>query len=157
MISALVWSVFWLLLSIPVAPSTKGATPRLGFAQSAAAPSHQLSPLVDIQKGGRLLTGMPEVRQTTLFSEWLRDLRDKRAQAVIARRIARVGQGNFGDAKTVGDRVSELRIDFGPGYRAYYTRKGRELIVLLCGGDKSSQPADIERAKEMAAEFHDGD
>jgi putative addiction module killer protein len=100
---------------------------------------------------------MFEVRQTTAFSEWLGGLRDKRAQAIIARRIARLAQGNFGDAKTVGSLVSELRIDFGPGYRAYYTRKGNEVIVLLCGGDKDSQTADIRRAKEWAAEVHNGD
>ncbi len=100
---------------------------------------------------------MLEIRQTATFSEWLGDLRDKRAQAVIARRIARLAHGNLGDAKTVGSLVSELRIDFGPGYRAYYTRKGNELIILLSGGDKSSQTADIKRAKEAAAEIHDGD
>ena len=66
-------------------------------------------------------------------------------------------QGNFGDAKSLGERVSELRIDFGPGYRAYFTRRGAEVVVLLCGGDKGSQDGDIRRAQAMAAELHDGD
>lgn len=99
---------------------------------------------------------MFEVRQTTIFGDWLRELRDKRAQAVVARRVARLALGNFGDAKAVGGLVSELRIDFGPGYRAYYTRKGNEVVVLLCGGDKGSQTADIRRARELAAEVHNG-
>lgn len=100
---------------------------------------------------------MLEVRQTTTFSEWLGGLRDQRARAIIARRLFRLADGNFGDAKSVGDRVSELRIDFGPGYRAYFTRKGAAVIVLLCGGDKGSQTADIRQAKEMAAKVHNGD
>lgn len=99
---------------------------------------------------------MYEVRQTATFSDWLGGLRDKRAQAVIARRLARLAQGNFGDAKSVGGLVSELRVNFGPGYRAYYTRKGSEVIVLLCGGDKGSQAADIKRAQDLATEIHNG-
>jgi putative addiction module killer protein len=98
-----------------------------------------------------------EVRQTTRFSAWLTDLRDVRGRAVIARRIARLAQGVQGDAKSVGERVSELRVDFGPGYRVYFTRKGTLVVVLLCGGDKGSQAADIKLAKAMAAEVHDGD
>jgi putative addiction module killer protein len=97
-----------------------------------------------------------EVRQTETFSEWLAELRDKRAQAIITRRLTRLGSGNFGDAKSVGDQVSELRIDLGPGYRAYYTLKGKDVIVLLCGGDKDSQAKDVKLAKELASEVHDG-
>jgi putative addiction module killer protein len=100
---------------------------------------------------------MLELRQTETFSEWLAELRDKRAQAVIARRAGRLASGNFGDAKSVGDQVSELRIDLGPGYRACYTLKGREVVILLCGGDKDSQAKDIKLAKELAKEIHDGD
>jgi putative addiction module killer protein len=97
-----------------------------------------------------------EVRQTKEFAEWLADLKDQRAKAIIARRIARMALGNFGDSKSVGDRVSELKIDYGPGYRAYFTRKGREVVILLSGGDKDSQGGDIARAKAMAAELHGG-
>lgn len=68
-----------------------------------------------------------------------------------------MAQGNFGDCKSVGDRVSELRIDFGPGYRVYFTRKGQQVVILLCGGDKDDQDGDIANAKAMAAEVHNGD
>jgi putative addiction module killer protein len=97
-----------------------------------------------------------EVRQTEAFATWLTELKDQRARAIIARRVARMAQGNFGDSKSVGDRVSELRIDYGPGYRAYFTKRGREVVVLLCGGDKGSQRPDIAAAKAMAAELHNG-
>lgn len=98
---------------------------------------------------------MFDVRQTETFSDWMDGLRDKRGRAVIARRIDRVARGNIGDTKAVGDKVSELRIDFGPGYRVYFTRKGNDLIVLLCGGDKDDQTARIKLAKELAEEVHD--
>ena len=97
-----------------------------------------------------------DVRQTPAFSEWLSELRDIRGRSIIARRVARLGQGNFGDVKSVGDRVSELRIDYGPGYRVYLTRKGQDVVVLLGGGDKDSQDGDITAAKALAAEIHDG-
>ena len=71
----------------------------------------------------------------------------------IAKRIDRIASGNFGDAKSVGDGVSELRFAFGPGYRVYYTRRGDVVVILLCGGDKDSQERDIERAKMMAKEI----
>ena len=100
---------------------------------------------------------MLEVRQTETFSKWLNELRDKRGQAVIARRIARVALGNFGDVKSVGDLVSELRIDFGPGYRVYLTRTADEVVLLLCGGDKDGQRSSIKLAKELAKEVHNGD
>lgn len=95
---------------------------------------------------------MIEVRQTETFAEWHRDLRDARARARIAVRIDRLRMGNPGDAKSVGEGVTELRIDCGPGYRLYLTRVGNEIVVLLCGGDKSTQTRDIERAIEMAKE-----
>ena len=75
---------------------------------------------------------------------------DKIAQAVINARIRRISGGNLGKTKSVGGNVSELIIDFGPGYRVYYTKRGREIILLLCGGDKSSQSRDIEEAKKIA-------
>jgi len=95
---------------------------------------------------------MIEVRQTDEFAEWLAELRDSRAVARIVARIRRVALGNFGDVKGVGDGVGELRIDYGPGYRLYIVRRGRDVVVLLCGGDKSTQDEDIARAKRLAEE-----
>jgi putative addiction module killer protein len=94
-----------------------------------------------------------EVRRTTEFIDWLVGLRDVQARARIAKRIDRIAQGAFGDAKSVGDGVSELRFTFGPGYRVYYTQRGEIVVILLCGGDKDSQARDIERAKAMAKEI----
>jgi putative addiction module killer protein len=93
---------------------------------------------------------MTQVKQTPDFSKWLRKLKDHRARAVIARRIDRVASGNEGDCRTVGNGVSELRIDYGPGYRAYFTRRAGLVVILLCGGDKSSQDRDIKRAHQLA-------
>lgn len=93
---------------------------------------------------------MFEVRQTQEFREWLHKLRDDRARVKITERLLRVEGGNFGDVEPVGDGVSELRIDYGPGYRVYFTRRGRMVVVILCGGDKRTQTADIKRAKRMA-------
>ena len=96
---------------------------------------------------------MIEVRQTTRFSTWLAGLRDERAKARILKRLDRVSGGNLGDVAPVGGGVSEMRIFYGPGYRVYFVRLGSELIVLLCGGDKSTQVADIEEAKALAKEI----
>lgn len=95
----------------------------------------------------------PDVVRTPAFERWLTRLRDNRAQAVIAQRITRLADGQLGDFRSVGGGVSELRIDYGPGYRLYFTRRGGEVIVLLCGGDKSSQARDIVRAKAIAKEL----
>jgi putative addiction module killer protein len=94
-----------------------------------------------------------DIVQTSVFEAWLGKLRDRVARAVIARRIDRIATGNFGDVKSVGDGVSELRIDHGPGYRVYFVRRGETVIVLLCGGDKGSQAKDILRAKALAQEI----
>jgi putative addiction module killer protein len=94
-----------------------------------------------------------EVRQTTRFATWLASLRDERARARILKRLDRAGNGNLGDVAPVGEGVSEMRIFYGPGYRIYFVQRGAELIVLLCGGDKSTQGADIEEAKGMAREI----
>ncbi|NWK96527.1 addiction module antitoxin RelB [Sphingobium lactosutens] len=91
-----------------------------------------------------------ETKQTHEFSEWFDGLRDVKAKSKIAGRIARVEIGLMGDVKSVGDGVSEMRIDYGPGYRLYFTRRGKQLIILLIGGDKGSQQRDIAKAKEMA-------
>ncbi len=90
------------------------------------------------------------VQLTKSFQDWLDDLRDVRAQVAVARRLDRVRAGNLGDAKPVGDGVSELRVDVGPGYRVYFVQRGGELIVVLAGGNKSSQASDIKRAKKLA-------
>ena len=90
------------------------------------------------------------VRSET-FNRWLRGLSDRRAAARISRRLERVVNGLLGDVRSVGEGVSEMRIHYGPGYRLYYVREGENTIVLLCGGDKSSQRRDIEWAKQMAS------
>lgn len=93
------------------------------------------------------------VRETEGYKRWFLKLRDSRAKARILVRIRRLSLGNFGDSKSLGSGISELRIDYGPGYRIYYTRRGEELIVLLAGGDKSTQQKDIRKAKDFASEL----
>ena len=94
---------------------------------------------------------MIEVRQHPDFKAWLDALRDKAAQRKIAQRIVRVQAGLLGDAKFFGG-IGELRVDFGPGYRIYFVKRGTEIVILLCGGDKSSQRKDIIRARKLAEE-----
>ncbi|PTU33293.1 type II toxin-antitoxin system RelE/ParE family toxin [Stenotrophobium rhamnosiphilum] len=96
---------------------------------------------------------MLEIRQTAAFAEWMANLRDIQSRAVIARRIERMASGNFGDHKSVGEGVSELRVPLGPGYRVYYTQRGRQIVILLCAGDKSSQRRDINKAKLLAQQL----
>jgi putative addiction module killer protein len=93
---------------------------------------------------------MIEVRQTEEFSGWLRRLKDANAAARILGRIRRMEIGNPGDTKSVGQGVREMRIDYGPGYRVYYVQRGKQIVVLLCGGDKRTQQRDVERAQAMA-------
>ncbi|MFN0277419.1 MAG: type II toxin-antitoxin system RelE/ParE family toxin [Pyrinomonadaceae bacterium] len=93
---------------------------------------------------------MIEIRQTEAFSEWLRKLRDLRARARIQARIDRLELGNAGDTRPVGEGISEMRIDHGPGYRIYFIKRASELIILLAGGDKGSQSRDIQKAKTLA-------
>jgi putative addiction module killer protein len=95
---------------------------------------------------------MPDVRQTAVFRDWHRRLRDRGAAARIASRIERLENDHVGDARSIGDGVSELRFDHGPGYRIYFTRRGQTIYVLLCGGDKSTQARDIRTAKRLAQE-----
>jgi len=97
-----------------------------------------------------------EVRQTSVFSAWLLKLSDQKARFRILARIRRVSLGNFGDVKPVGDGVSELRIDFGPGYRVYLAQRGNSLVLLLVGGSKKTQTADIAKAKKLAKEWGNG-
>ena len=95
---------------------------------------------------------MIELRQTQTFSRWYAALRGEEALARIRTRLRRLELGSPGDVKPVGEGVSEMRIDFGPGYRIHWVRKGAEIVLLLCGGDKSTQEADIAKAKRLARE-----
>lgn len=94
---------------------------------------------------------MITLRQTDVFAAWMAGLRDHRLRARIAARIDRLALGNPGDVQPVGAGISELRIHAGPGYRVYFVQRGATLIILLCGGDKSTQKADIQRAKVLAS------
>lgn len=96
---------------------------------------------------------MFEVIRTVTFDSWLSALKDVRAQARIAQRIDRLSHGNAGDVKPVGAAVSELRIDYGPGYRVCFTKRDSLVILLLCGGDKTTQAKDIKRAVAMAKQL----
>ena len=93
---------------------------------------------------------MIEIRKTDVFAEWVDSLRDIRARARILVRIERLAAGNPGDVKPVAEGVSELRVDYGPGYRVYFIKRGRELVILLAGGDKSTQANDIKTALRLA-------
>jgi putative addiction module killer protein len=98
---------------------------------------------------------MIEIIKSSDFDEWFRGLRDRRAVQRIAARIDRLAAGNPGDVKPIGEGLSEMRVDYGPGYRVYFMRRGAVIIVLLCGGEKSGQQRDIKRAKTIAAEWKD--
>ncbi|WP_096699886.1 type II toxin-antitoxin system RelE/ParE family toxin [Polaromonas sp. AER18D-145] len=98
---------------------------------------------------------MFEIIKTEVFERWLLGLKDRSARIRVLVRIDRLADGNPGDSKSVRDGISELRIDHGPGYRVYFTRRGPVVIVLLVGGDKRSQDADIERAIAMAKDWKD--
>ena len=95
---------------------------------------------------------MIRVLQTAVFTTWLAKLRDKNAVRRIRARMFRMELGNFGDVKLLGDSVSEARTDYGPGYRVYFTRRGNTVVILLCGGDKTTQTTDIKLAKRLAKE-----
>jgi len=96
---------------------------------------------------------MIEVRQTDEYAEWFKGLLDRQARARINTRIRRLSLGNPGDVKPVGEGVSELRIDYGPGYRVYFVQRGEMLVILLAGGDKRTQNRDIRTALELAREL----
>lgn len=96
---------------------------------------------------------MIEIKQTDVFRKWRMRLKDERARALIASRLDRLAFGHVGDAEPVGQGVSELRIHYGAGYRVYFQKRCDIMIVLLCGGDKSTQAKDIKAAKRMAAEW----
>ena len=96
---------------------------------------------------------MIEIRQTEVYARWFDSLRDRQARARIDIRIRRLSLGNPGDVKPVGEGVSELRIDYGPGYRVYFVQRGQRLVVLLAGGDKRTQDQDIKTALDLAREL----
>lgn len=100
---------------------------------------------------------MIRLKQTETFRKWERKLRDRNARAAIAARLFRLANGLAGDVSPVGGGISELRIHHGPGYRVYFQRRGEEIIVLLCGGDKGTQDRDIAAARRLAAEWRDED
>jgi len=93
---------------------------------------------------------MKKIRRSSVYIKWLKNLRDQRARSLIFKRTKRLAEGNPGDVKPVGEGISEMRIDYGPGYRVYFKDTGREIIILLCGGDKTTQQADIINAKKIA-------
>lgn len=100
---------------------------------------------------------MIEIRQTEHYAKWFKSLKDRNARSRIDIRIRRLSLGNPGDVKPVGAGISELRVDYGPGYRVYFTRTGDAIILLLVGGDKSSQKNDIARAKEIVKDLDYGE
>jgi len=95
------------------------------------------------------------IKQTDMFSKWLARLKDIQGKVSILRRMERVKEGNFGDHKSVSKDISELRISIGPAYRVYYTKKDDEIVILLVGGDKSTQSKDIEKAQQICKELKD--
>ena len=96
---------------------------------------------------------MYEIKSTKIFSQWILKLKDMKGRIAVARRIERMEHGNFGDVKSVGISISELRIQTGPGYRIYFTKREERIIILLVGGDKSTQSKDIEKAKKLLKEI----
>jgi putative addiction module killer protein len=98
---------------------------------------------------------MFELVSTRTFDAWIETLRDRQARQRIAARLTRLQAGNPGDVKALGDGISELRIDYGPGYRIYFTRRGPLIVLLLCGGDKSTQAKDIRKAIAAAKDWKD--
>ncbi|WP_287933178.1 type II toxin-antitoxin system RelE/ParE family toxin [Arthrobacter sp.] len=96
---------------------------------------------------------MAEIMKSAIFDRWIRKLKDRRAAARVLVRIDRLAAGNPGDVQPVGNGISELRIDYGPGYRVYYLQDGQRLVLLLCGGNKSSQRDDIKEAHRIAKDW----
>jgi len=100
---------------------------------------------------------MLKVRRTSVFKKWMGKLKDTIAKAHIDRRIFRLSLGNPGDVEPIGEGCSEMRIDYGPGYRVYYKDTGKEIVIILCAGDKSTQQKDIDKAKRLAREAEEED
>lgn len=108
--------------------------------------------MVDSRPSRRYRDSVPAIFTTAVFDRWFERLRDRRAAARIQARIDRAESGNLGDCKPVGEGVSEMRIDYGPGYRVYFLQRGTEMVILLVGGGKSTQEKDIALAKKLATE-----
>jgi putative addiction module killer protein len=125
--------------------TSDGATPPLG-----APPGF---PVLAFPYLSGYTTPVLEVRQTAVYVRWFAGLRDRQARLRIASRIRRLALGNPGDVKPVGEGVSELRIDYGPGYRVYLVQRGQALVILLAGGDKRTQSADIDNALALARDL----
>ncbi len=115
--------------------------------------TNDIDSLQDVSYNGHSYT----IEQTDQFADWLKSLRDRNGRVRILKRLRRLADGQFGDVKPVGDGVHELRMFFGPGYRAYFMRRGEMVILLLAGGDKDSQFQDIVLAKELARSVRDGE
>jgi putative addiction module killer protein len=98
---------------------------------------------------------MKEIKRSDEFDSWLHKLRDSRARFRIFKRIDRLAEGNPGDVESAGDGISEMRIHYGPGYRVYFKDTGREIVILLCGGDKTTQQTDIKKAKIIAKRYEE--
>ncbi len=93
---------------------------------------------------------MIEIRETDVFRKWFGSIKDRKTRSIIDVRIRRISLGNFGDVEPVGKGISEIRIDYGPGYRIYFLKQGNVVLILLCGGDKSTQDKDIQKAFDLA-------
>jgi putative addiction module killer protein len=132
-------------LTYPAPPAVHGRT----ASELHAGRSIQVQTIDKLYPAGYNLS-MIEIRKTELFAKWLDNLNDIKAKARVLVRIERLASGNAGDVKPVGEGVSEMRINYGPGYRVYFIQRGSELIILLAGGDKSSQPRDINSAIRLA-------
>ena len=111
--------------------------------------TREIDPSPDVLYKGQTF----QLAETDEFHRWLGSLTDRRAMARIVDRLKRASNGNFGDVKPAGSGVSEMRIDYGPGYRVYFFRRGKALVILLCGGDKKTQKADIAKAVRMKEEI----
>lgn len=124
----------------------------------AAQRQHQITMVtpVDMLSLIRYIPAMTTVQMTLEFSDWLRSLKDRRARKIVIGRIDRAAFGNKGKVKELGQGLAEMKIDYGPGYRLYFIERGAELIILLCGGDKSSQDRDIAKARKIAKDLKIG-
>lgn len=124
-------------------------------AARATSAGNSLSTVVDILATVFYSMQMREIIASDLFSKWLNSLQDRNARSRIIQRLDRLQAGNAGDTKPIGEGLSELRINYGPGYRVYYMQRGPIIAILLCGGDKRDQTRDIARAKEIARAWRD--
>ncbi|MGA2794557.1 MAG: type II toxin-antitoxin system RelE/ParE family toxin [Roseiarcus sp.] len=134
-------------------PSVAGGTGRIASAGASRTLPRQTQLPLDSHHFVAYKLRTIEVRQSPAFTAWFKSLRDRQARARIAARLARLQSGNLGDVAPIGEGVSELRIFHGPGYRVYLIQRGAALAILLCGGDKRSQEADIPLAKKLAKEY----